>query len=724
MTSEPLQVDVLLRSLADGWRAMAVGTPSTEAAGDTATEALQRLERRIDPSTFEPISYRAEPPELTQVDVSVTRLDGGRRVDCDLVLPVVLTDQSGGISCAIPGLGRAWWSPDRAELEAGCQSAIEGAELADLSVAAIDPGGGPAPELERIEVTRTERDAEEASSPLGQVADPLHRQLDHRDAPGAFERDEAVDRLFTLLRERRHLGVLLVGEHGVGKTAVIEEATKRLNAGEGPEELLDRPIWRLRASRLANRVEAAADEADYLRRLFDRLETAGAILAVDNLAELADALGDRMGAIHSRLESGAISFVSEIRPAKRTTVEENAPTWLGDLRALRVEPMQPPATSEVLERLSFRLGRTQGVRLAEGAREKIIDLVERFRTTARLPGPAVELAERMVRTHRQRAADVEGRAKPELPASAAVATFSDATGLPAPLLDPSLDFELADVRSFFERAIVGQPEVIDAMVDLVAVLRAGLSPPGRPMASWVFVGPTGVGKTQTARRLAAYLFGDERRLLRFDMSEYQDRSSAGRLTGRRRGEAGTLVRRLREEPYCVLLLDEIEKAHRSVFDLLLQVMDAGRLTDARGQVASAENAVLVMTSNLGGDGSPAEAVRRHFRTEFLGRLDRIVVFETLGEEAAERLVRHVLDDALDREGLKRHAVEVEVDDEVVAFLADAGIDERYGARSLEKTVEREVLGPLAERLARGDADGATFRVVLEEGRPCVVDASM
>jgi ATP-dependent Clp protease ATP-binding subunit ClpC len=547
------------------------------------------------------------------------------------------------------------------------------------------------------------------------------------------------------LTDERNRSALLVGPAGVGKTAVVQEVASRIVSGDVPEQLEHTPVWQVSGGRLTAGAKFFGDWQERILDIVDELESSGGILFVDNLAELVAATSGRDGSqgvaglMYPHVESGSLSLVTELRPEQLDWVEQQSPTFLHALQRIWVEPMDGAETDAVLERVSYRLGRQHGVRLAPETRQKVISLVGRFRTSDALPGPAIELAERVAQTHREDAVEPESRARPELQPRHAVEAMASETGLPRHLLDPNTNFSATEVRAFFEERIFSQPDAVRAMTDLVTVLRAGINPPERPMGSYIFIGPTGVGKTQTALTLAEYLFGDRDRLLRFDMSEYQDRWSATRLVGRGKGDAGQLVRRVREEPFSVLLLDEIEKAHETVFDMLLQVLGEGRLSDGLGQTVSLTNTVVVMTSNLGAggpsnlgfegpDADSDERLERHyvseiedyFRPEFVGRLDRIVSFSPLGDDTARQLVERALEETLSREGLVRRNLEVDVDDAVVSHLVDQGFDERYGARPLRQTVEREITARLADFLARNaDLQDATLHITLADGQPTV-----
>ncbi|HEX6792137.1 MAG TPA: AAA family ATPase, partial [Candidatus Krumholzibacteria bacterium] len=305
------------------------------------------------------------------------------------------------------------------------------------------------------------------------------------------------------------------------------------------------------------------------------------------------------------------------------------------------------------------------------------------------------------------------------------------TGIPVSKMLESDRERLLKLEERLEERVVGQPEAVHAVAEAVRRARAGLSSPNRPVGSFVFVGPTGVGKTELARALAAVLFDDENRMVRVDMSEYMEKHSVARLIGAPPGyvgydEGGYLTEAVRRNPYSVVLLDEIEKAHPDVFNILLQIMDDGRLTDGHGRTVDFSNTLVIMTSNLGTSQEQfrdADAMRRSvmramqeaFKPEFLNRIDDIVVFHPLGADEMERITRLQLR-ALEKK-LADHGLRLQITDAAVSDLAARGLDPVYGARPLRRLIQRELEGDIARAmLSRTIGDGGTIRVDMRDGR--------
>jgi ATP-dependent Clp protease ATP-binding subunit ClpA len=303
--------------------------------------------------------------------------------------------------------------------------------------------------------------------------------------------------------------------------------------------------------------------------------------------------------------------------------------------------------------------------------------------------------------------------------------------MPELFLRDDLLLEPSELRAYFEHRIIGQKEAITALCNVVKIFKAGLNSPAKPIATMIFAGPTGVGKTASTKALADYFFGKGQKkspLIRLDMSEFQHPSQLARFIGAG-GEVGKLVQEIRERPFSVLLLDEIEKADPSIFDALLTVLDEGLLVDAYGRVTNFRNTIIIMTSNLGasnrasvgfGKGNATNyesAIGKFFRPEFVNRIDHIVLFDALQQQDIRAITRLELAALQQREGFSKRGIRLTFSEQLERYLAEAGFDERYGARPLQRTLEYEIIVPLAKwLLANPNTTDATLRLDRKKGQ--------
>jgi len=325
-----------------------------------------------------------------------------------------------------------------------------------------------------------------------------------------------------------------------------------------------------------------------------------------------------------------------------------------------------------------------------------------------LPALETELAER-------EQAEFEPMVKEEVDEDDVAAVVGRWTGIPVSRLLEGETEKLIHMEERLHQRVVGQEEAVNAVANALRRARTGLQDPNRPIGSFIFLGPTGVGKTELARALAEFMFDDERALVRLDMSEYQERHTVSRLVGAPPGyvgydEGGQLTEAVRRRPYSVVLLDEIEKAHAEVFDVLLQILDDGRLTDGQGRTVDFRNTVIIMTSNI----RSSEALREYFRPEFLNRIDEVVEFQALTREQLAEIVELQLERL--RARLAERGIALELTEAAKETLAEAGWDPTYGARPLKRALQRMVENPLAMRLLEGDfTEGDRVRVDAQNG---------
>ena len=435
------------------------------------------------------------------------------------------------------------------------------------------------------------------------------------------------------------------------------------------------------------------------------------------------------------LPDKAIDLVDEAGSRLRMEID-SSPVELDEaerrVRQLEIELASEPANREELERELAEVTERRNALAARWDREKAA--LDRVKEMTKKVDELKREAEREERVgNLQRVAEIRYGELPKLEQELSETQLDDPmvkeevdeddiagvvgrwTGIPVDRLLEGETEKLIQMENRLHERVIGQDAAVEAIANALRRARTGLQDPNRPIGSFVFLGPTGVGKTELARALAEFMFDDERAMVRIDMSEYQERHTVSRLVGAPPGyvgydEGGQLTEAVRRRPYSVVLLDEIEKAHAEVFDVLLQVLDDGRLTDGQGRTVDFRNTVLIMTSNI----RSAESMREHFRPEFLNRIDEIVVFEPLSREQIGEIVDLQLERLRGR--LAERKIALELTDAAKEAIGDAGWDPAYGARPLKRAIQRMVENPLALRLLEGDfGDGDTVRVDAQNG---------
>jgi ATP-dependent Clp protease ATP-binding subunit ClpC len=494
--------------------------------------------------------------------------------------------------------------------------------------------------------------------------------------------------------------VLLVGDAGVGKTAAVRQFARLLAKGSVDGR---RRIWRTSGDRLIAGMVYLGMWQERCFNLINELRNEGDYLYVDRLTSILKAQSD--GACIADLllpaiRSGEIAVLAECSEIELERSRQRNPQLIDQFEILRMPPMASGLVAPLLEQ--YLTSQAKDLSVDGLALRQLVELLEVFQPQMAFPGKGFHFVDWL---GQQKAGKRE-----HLRSADMAQAFSRFSGLPVQLLAEDTPLPAAKVAEALREGVVGQDDATQVCGEMVARFKARLQDPQQPVGTLLFVGPTGVGKTELAKQLTRYLFGDSSRMIRLDMSEYMSSDSPSRLLEIGRGSQ-SLAEKIRQNPLSLILFDEVEKAHPSVFDLLLGLLGEGRLTDALGRLVDFRMSIVVMTSNLGVSETPPagfgdrqqddflQKVRQHFRPEFFNRIDRVIPFGQLGPAHILRIVDLELKKASERTGLTRRGLTLDVEPEVKEVLAQRGFHPTRGARPLKRIIEELVVGPLGIRLA-------------------------
>lgn len=624
---------------------------------------------------------------------------------------------------------------------------------------------------------------------VDQLASDLTSKAEEKKLDPVIGRQMEIERVIQILARRTKNNPALIGEPGVGKTAIVEGLAQRIVEGDVPAPLMNKRVLQLDVGSLVAGTMYRGQFEERLKRIIDELKTSGAILFIDEVHMLVGA-----GAAGSSVDAANILKPAlsrgELQVIGATTLDEYRKHIESDAALeRRFQPVQVDEPSEeetiaILKGVRSAYEEHHHLVISDEALEAAAHLSSRYVTERFLPDKAIDLIDESssrVRMYKSPAAkhakdlfsqlrqarqnralaNEEGNneeikeweerefdlgqqierlrtgwdraTSPVVSAEDIAEVVSMWTGVPLMQLAEAESERLLKMEDELRKGIIGQEDAIVAISRAVRRARAGLKDPKRPIGSFMFLGPTGVGKTQLTKTLAKFMFGSEDAAVQLDMSEFMERHTAARLVGAPPGyvgyeDAGQLTEALRRRPYSIVVFDEIEKAHPEVHNMLLQIMEEGHLSDAKGRKVDFRNAIIVMTSNIGADvikrqsnlgfalkrdeateeklsyedmrKKLSESLKRAFRPEFINRLDAVVIFRALNKEDIQKIVALELDKVAER--LKEHDLVLNASAEALASLAEQGYDSEFGARPLRRVIQQKVEDPLSDRLLAGE----------------------
>ena len=579
-----------------------------------------------------------------------------------------------------------------------------------------------------------ERSFEEPSGhPLAQFGADLTQLARDGKVDPVIGRDREIDRVIQILSRRKKNNPILIGEAGVGKSAIVEGLALRIARGEVPATIAGKRIFSLDVSALVAGTKFRGEFEERMQQLLDLLRRSrDTIVFIDEIHTIVGA-GSTQGSLDTANILKPALARGELQTIGATTLDEYRTDIESDTALERrfqrvlVEPTTPEQTLGILRRIAPDYERHHRVRYSDEALRACVELTGRYVTGRCFPDKAIDaLDEAGSRAHLQRDA---ATATVEIGEGLVRRVVSDMTGIPAERVSEDEASRLRSLRDHLARRVVGQQEAVERIARTIRRSRAGLQDENRPIGVFLFVGPTGVGKTLLAKEVSKWLFDEHRGLIRIDMSEYAEKHNVARLIGPPPGyvgygEGGQLTEAVRRQPYAVVLLDEIEKAHPEVFNTLLQLFDEGRLTDGSGRTVDFRNTILIMTSNVGSrevarkplrvgyatpskgaapdtapDGEYRRALERVFAPEFLNRIDDIVIFRTLDAGDVVRIIDLELQRLFTRTG--RLGYKIKVTEGAKRRLASMGYEARYGVRSLRRALAEQVEEPLSTLILDG-----------------------
>jgi ATP-dependent Clp protease ATP-binding subunit ClpA len=538
-------------------------------------------------------------------------------------------------------------------------------------------------------------------------------------------RDDEIESIQLVLARRNKCNVLMVGEPGVGKTAIAEGIARKIYEKKVPKFIEDHTVYTLDISALLAGSKYRGDFEERVKAVFKALEKKGKIILFIDEAHMMSGAGsssqssnDLSNILKPVLTKGTIKLLASTTWEEYRKYFEKDRALMRRFQRITVDEPTPELSVKIIKGIKKYYEKHHNVRITEGAIEQSVKLSVKYMADKKLPDKAIDILDCACARYKLKDDAASDGVEQLVDVEQVVYEVSKMINMPLETVAQKESKNLSGLETAMKAAVYGQDSALDNLLDKIFVSQAGMKHPNKPIGSFLFSGPTGTGKTETARALSDKLGIP---LIRFDMSEYQEKHSVSRLIGAPPGyvgyedNAGQLITKLQENPNCVLLLDEIEKSHQDVSNILLQFMDNGFVTGSNGKQADGRNCILIMTSNLGArdnesntigfgslgkEGEDDKAVKKFFPPEFRNRLDAIVKFTGLTKDVVGEIVKKFIKELNDQ--LKDKNIEVVADKQAITWLADNGYDRKMGARPLARLIDNKIKSPLSRRVLFGD----------------------
>ncbi len=560
---------------------------------------------------------------------------------------------------------------------------------------------------------------------LNQFCTNLSLKAKQRKIDPVIGRDDEIEKIQLILARRNKSNALLVGDPGVGKTAIAEGIARKIHEGKVPKFIKDHQVYTLDISAMLAGSKYRGDFEERVKAVLAALEKKGKIILFIDEAHMMQGAGaanqssnDMANMLKPALSKGTLKLIASTTWEEYRKHFENDRALMRRFQRVTIEEPSPEMAVKILKGLKKYYEQHHNVKISDAAIDQAVKLSVKYMADKKLPDKAIDIIDCAAARYKLKDEDDMEGVSQIVDLEQVTYELSKMINMPLETVAQKESKNLADLDTQMKGVVYGQDKAVETLLDKIFVSQAGMKSPNKPIGSFLFSGPTGTGKTETAKQLADKM---GMQLIRFDMGEYQEKHSVARLIGAPPGyvgyedNAGMLITKLQEHPNAILLLDEVEKAHPDVMNILLAFMDNGFVTGSNGKQADGRNTILIMTSNLGAsdnerntigfndlerDGEDDKAIKKFFAPEFRNRLDAIIKFSKLGDKVVEQIVKKFIGDLNSQ--LKDKGIELVLTAKATKFLAEKGYDKKMGARPLARLIDNEIKSPLSRRVLFGD----------------------